>query len=194
MSDRRNRVLAIVLGLILFLGGGAVLLCSVGVLGAAASNKALVNRTMVHWWHEHGSWSFVVLGVVGLVLLALGLALATKEWRRNDGKTRMGTVVLPSADHTRGHTTLRAPALSHSLEEDLSRIPDVGKALVGLFGTAPRVEMRSVLQVGDDAELTSLADEVESVLARAESSVGFRPDPVQVTVRFSGAPSERHLQ
>ncbi len=194
MSDRVNRILAALLGALLFVGGTLALLMGVGVFGDRRSQQATFDSTMLHWWNDGRKWSFVVVGVAGLIVFVFGLFLASREWRRNDGRSRTDTIRFPSEEGVRGQTTLRTPALSHSLESELSATAQVGKSLVGLFGHAPDVEMRSVLEVSDDAEISELSRAVDEVLGRMELTVGFRPDPVQVTLRFRSGSAARVLE
>ena len=194
MSDRVNRALAALLGALLLVGGTLALLMGVGVFGDRRSQQAIFDSTMLHWWNNGRTWSFVVLGAAGLIVFVVGLFLATREWRRNDGRSRTDTILFPSGENARGRTTLRTPALSHSLESELSSTAQVGKSFVGLFGRAPDVEMRSVLEVSDDADISELSRAVDDVLGRMESTVGFRPDPVQVTLRFRGGSAPRVLE
>src|ERR1035437_8220545 len=98
---------------------------------------------------------------------------------------------LCSRPGARGETTLRAPALSHSLEGDLVRIPDVHDAMVGLFGRYPDLELRAVLDVADDVDLEALPGNVEEALERMEVTTGIRPDTIQITLRFKSAAPER---
>jgi hypothetical protein len=98
----------------------------------------------------------------------------------------------PATD--RGETTLQAPALSHGLETDLERLPEVANAAVGLFGTYPDVELRAVIDVTDDADLNLLPDRVDNVFRRAHATTGVRLDPIHITVRFNRAHQPRQLQ
>ena len=192
MIDRRNRLVVTIFGFVLLVGGGLALLLSVGVFGNQHSQEAVLDRTAVHWWHDAGSGSYAVVGAVGFLLFIVGVILATGEWRRNDGRSRTSTIVFP-ADGRAGQTDLRTPSLSHTLESDLTGLPHVGKALVGLFGAAPTVELRSVLDVTDDVDLKELSGEFAEALSRVQTTVGFRPAPVQVTLRFSEAKVKRGL-
>ena len=193
MSDRLNRVVLGLLGLLLLAGGGLSVCLGAGVFGSNRSHRDVFDPTVVHWWNEGGWMSFAVVVAIGLGLLVLGLWLTASQLRRNDGRHRTPTVTFAPVDGARGETTLRAPALSHSLEGDLVRIPDVHDAMVGLFGQYPNVELRAVLDVADDVDLEALPGNVEEVLGRMEATTGIRPDTIRITVRFKSAARERQL-
>jgi hypothetical protein len=69
----------------------------------------------------------------------------------------------------------------------------VSGALVGLFGAAPEIELRSVLDVTDQIDLHELPKEFDRAMSQFAATVGFRSDPIQVTLRFRGKQSERQL-
>ena len=66
--------------------------------------------------------------------------------------------------------------------------------MVGLFGTAPEIELRSVLDVTDRIDLKELPKQFDEAVSRFEGTVGFRPAPIQVTLRFRGKQPERQLE
>lgn len=193
MSDRRNRSILALLGLLLAVGGGLSLCYGAGVFGANRSNRSVFDVTVVRWWNEGGWKSFAVVVAVGAIVAVIGARLMIAELRRNDGRSRTPTFSFPAGSAGRGQTSLRAAALSHSFENDLETIVDVHKAVVGLFGRYPDLELRAVIDIGDDADLESLPAQVDEALERLRTSIGVRPDPVQITVRFKNAAPQRQL-
>jgi hypothetical protein len=193
LSDRRNRRILILIGLLLFLGGGLACCLGAGVFGTVRSNRPVFDPTVVRWWNEGGWKSFATLVAIGAVLAVIGIVFMVAQLHRNDGRSRVRDFAYPSFDGDRGETSIRAAALSHGLEADLIRIPNVHRAMVGLFGAYPAVEMRAVLDVGDDADLEALPTRVEQALANLKTTAGVRPDPVQVTIRFTAARAEREI-
>jgi hypothetical protein len=133
------------------------------------------------------------LGTASGELGLLGAVLALSQLHRNDGRQQTPTVTFPPTQGAPGETTLRAPALSHHLEADLEAIPDVHHAMVGLFGRYPTIEMRAVLAVGDSIDLDQLPAQIDTVLDRMQTTTGTRPDPVQITIRFTATDRQRQL-
>ena len=138
MTDRRNRLILTIFALILLTAALLALLYGVGVFGEDRVSAPIVDENVVHRWSNNGAGSFAVLGAVGFVVFVAGCILAAREWRRNGGRRRAGTVVFPAEVSDRGTTTLDSASLSHSLEADLKRLPDVSGALVGLFEAHPK--------------------------------------------------------
>ncbi len=193
MSDRRNRAILLVIGLVLLALGVLSACLGAGVFGTARSNRDVFDPTLVRWWNEGGWKSFAVVVAIGVVAVVIGLWMALSQLRRNQGRHRTPLITFPLRATGHGETTLRASALSHTLEADLARIPDVRTAMVGLFGSFPEIELRAVLDVGDYADLDRLPGRVEDVLGRMETSTGVRPDPVQITLRFRQLDRQREI-
>ena len=182
------------LGVVLLAGGIGALLLGAGAFGQPRSNYTVITHANLHRWDGYGAKAFAVCGAIGFVLFLFGYFLASREWRRNDGKKRTAPITFPDQGTDRGQTTLNSASLSHALEGDLSAIPNVSGAMVGLFGAAPEIELRSVLDVTDRIDLQELPNQFDEAVERFKDTVGFRPDPVQVTLRFRGKPPERQLE
>ncbi len=192
--DRRNRRIAVLIGIVLAAAGAVGAAVGAGVFGTARSHHAVFGPTVVRWWNEGGWKSFAVVVAIGVVALGLGLWLALPQMMRNDALRRTQAMVLSDSGGTRGETTLQAPALSHGVEADLERIPDIRKAAVGLFGVYPRIELRGVIEVTDDADLDRLPARIEDVFQRVHASTGVRLEPIRLTVSFSTARRELQLR
>ena len=191
--DRRNRRIAAFAGLLVAAAGALAACLGAGVLGTARSNHAVFDTTVVRWWNEGGWKSFAVVAAIGAVAIGAGLWLALPQLLRNDARPRTDALVLPNAGG-RGETTLRAPALSHALESDLERIPDVSNAVVGLFGAYPNIEMRAIIDITDDADLDGLPNQVDEVFGRLHTTTGVRLESIHIAVRFRAAARPRQLQ
>jgi hypothetical protein len=119
MSDRRDRAIVAVVGLLLLVGGGLAACLGAGVFGTARSDRYVFDPTVARWWDEGGWGSFAVVTAIGVVAVALGAFLALAQLHRNDGRQRTPTVTFAPSDGARCETTLRWAALSHNLETDL---------------------------------------------------------------------------
>ena len=123
MSDRRNRLILTVVGLLLMVGGGLAACLGAGVFGTARSDRDVFDATLIRWWDEGGWKSFAVVTAIGVVAVVLGAVLALSQIHRDDGRQRTPTVTFPPTEGVRGETTLHSPALSHHLEADLKLSP-----------------------------------------------------------------------
>ncbi len=193
MIDRRNRAVLSLLGLLLLIGGGLSAALGAGAFGTARSNRDVFDATLVGWWNEGGWESFAVVTAIGVVALFIGGWLALGQLHRNDGRHRTPTVTFASPGNARGETTLHSPAISHTAEKALEAIPDVHAAQVGLFGSYPSIELRAVLQVGDDVDLEGLPQRVDEILSRLNDTIGVRPDPVQIALQFKETERQRQV-
>ena len=191
--DGRNRRRLTVIGLLLIAAGTLSAGLGAGVFGAPRRSQPVFNGTVIRWWNEGGWKPFAVVGAIGLMAVLIGLWLAAPQLRRRDPKSRTPTIVFPPNSNGRGQTTLRGPALSHGLEQDLTRIPDINKASVGLFGPYPAIELRAVLDVDDNTDLDQLPDRVDEVLARVRAITGIALNPIEIALRFSADNPERQL-
>lgn len=178
----------------LLIGGGLSAALGAGVFGNRRADRDGFDNTVIRWWNEGGWESFALVTAIGLVLAlaVIGAVLILRQLHRNDSRSRTPNITFP-ARGTRGETTLRSAALAHNLETDLENIPDVAKANIGLFGRYPTMEMRAVLTVGDQVDLDGLPGRVDQALDRVQTTAGFRPEPVQVTLRFKAADPDRQL-
>jgi hypothetical protein len=192
MIDAKNRRTLAFIGFLLLVGGGLSAALGGGAFGNRRADRDVFDNTLIRWWNEGGWMSFAVVTTIGLVLAIFGVVLILRQLHRNDGRSRIPTVTFP-ADGQRGETNLRPSGLSRSIAADLQRIPDVDDASVSLFGRFPGVELRAVLTVRDHIDLDGLPAQVDQVLDRLLTTAGFRPEPVQVTLRFKAAPAERQL-
>ena len=95
MSDRRNRLILTVVGLLLLVGGGLAACLGAGVFGTARSDRDVFDATLVRWWDEGGWKSFAVVTAIGVVAVVLGAYLALAQLQRNDGRQRTPTVTFP---------------------------------------------------------------------------------------------------
>lgn len=193
MTDRRNRVTLTVIGLLLAVGGGLSCALGGGAFGTRRSDRAVFDSTVVHWWNEGGWMSFATVVAIGVVAAVIGLTMMLAQLRRNDGRRRLADFAYPVDRSGRGETSVRASSLSHCLEEDLQRLPGVGRALVGIFGRHPDPEIRAVVEVADDTDLEGLRSQVGQALARLNATTSLTPSSVQVTLRFNAGPAERQL-
>lgn len=206
MTDRGNRVLWVLVGLVLLAVGGAGLSVGLGAWGAGAPTY-LVDPIVVRWWRD-GRWmSFASLAFIGLVLMLLGLKLAHAELRRRgrarlddfdpSGPARLVPAGLEAAGleavagHrttsepgllSRGTTIVRAGPLNAALASDLRGIDGVRHAVVGLFGRPGELELRARLDIGDEVELAVLSANFEKVLERFTLTAGMSPSVVEVTL------------
>lgn len=212
MVDRANRILWTALAALL-LGGGVVgLLASLGTWGRRIAEAPLLPTGAVQaasMWNPFAVRAAVL--VAGLLLAWLGWRLVSLQLRRGGGRSELSDLVLPAArgesgrdrpetpDWTSsyegaaarggtpgqaGRTLVRGPAIAKAVERDLSRLPGVRKALVGLYGHRDDVELRTQLDIVDDIPVEQVRGGVQRSIDRFAGTTGMRPRELDVTLRI----------
>jgi hypothetical protein len=212
MVDRANRVLWTALAVLLLGSGVAGLLASLGTWGRRIAEAPLLPAGAVQTispWNR-----FVVLAAVlvaGLLLAWLGWWLVRLQLRRGGGRSELPDLVLPAArgesgrnrperpDRTPSYedgaargdipgqaelTLVRGPAIAKAVERDLSRLPGVRKALVGLYGHRDDVELRTQLDIVNDIPVEQVRGNVRRSIDRFVRTTGIQPRELDVTLRI----------
>src|SRR5579871_2867008 len=96
MTDRRDRFLLTVIGLLMLVGGGLAVCLGGGVFGDDRANRRVFDDTVIRWWNEGGWMSFATVVAIGAVGAALGVWIMVAQLRRNDGRARTPTFAYPA--------------------------------------------------------------------------------------------------
>ncbi|GHG01346.1 alkaline shock response membrane anchor protein AmaP [Streptomyces zaomyceticus] len=179
---RVNRVLLGLAGLLLVVGGGAVLAAALDLSVPSwwpwsGPSDVLLTTAQRQRWRDEGWWWPVVIAVLGLVvLLALWWLLA--QFRR----ARLAEVLVDTGDGEAA--TLRGRALEGVLEADATAQEGVARAKVSLTGrrTAPRTRVALHLEpyASPGDALTTLSAQA---LAHARTSTGLPALPTEARLR-----------
>ena len=187
MVDRRNRVRWALIALLLLAAGVAGSLISFDRVLPVSADTPLVPDTAVVRWRQAADWRLAALVALGLLLAMYGWRVLTAQLRRGGGRATMGDLELttPSnnGDRPGGRTVVRAPALAHSIEDDLERVGGVQRALVGLFGSPHQPELRAELDVSGTADLRRVRERVSAALERLAATTTVAPRSATVTFR-----------
>ncbi|MEX0174164.1 alkaline shock response membrane anchor protein AmaP [Streptomyces sp. LMG1-1-1.1] len=179
---RVNRVLLGLAGLLLVLGGGAVLAAALDLSVPSwwpwsGPSDVLLTASQRQHWRDEGWWWPVVIAVLGIVvLLALWWLLA--QFRR----ARLSEVLVDTGD---GEVAiLRGRTLESVLEADATAQEGVAKARISLTGrrTAPhtRVALQLEPYASPGAALTTLS---ARALAHARTATGLPALPTEARLR-----------
>ncbi|MEU4276566.1 alkaline shock response membrane anchor protein AmaP [Streptomyces tanashiensis] len=179
---RVNRALLGLAGLLLVLGGGAVIAAAVDLPVPSwwpwsGPSDVLLSTADRQRWRDESWWWPVVIAVLGLVVL-LALWWLLVQFRR----ARLAEVLVDTGDGEAA--VLRGRALESVLEADAAAQDGVARAKVALTGrrTAPRTRIALLLEAyaspGD--ALTSLSTEA---LAHARTSAGLPALPTEARLR-----------
>lgn len=187
MSDRANRALWIVVGLVLAAAGGFGLLAHLGRIDFVSARDAVLSPRLLELWHRGDPWNLAVVAAVGLALTAAGLVLFAREFRRR------GAARIDDLDHAgdRGRTVVRASGLIGGLERDVARANGITSASATITGRpdGPRVWLRIGLAPG--ATVEAARADVAAALRRLTDTSGLDPAAVDVTVLPTAKPAAR---
>ncbi|MFF7773950.1 alkaline shock response membrane anchor protein AmaP [Streptomyces tanashiensis] len=179
---RVNRALLGLAGLLLVLGGGAVIAAAVDLPVPSwwpwsGPSDVLLSTADRQRWRDESWWWPVVIAVLGLVVL-LALWWLLVQFRR----ARLAEVLVDTGDGEAA--VLRGRALESVLEADAAAQDGVARAKVALTGrrTAPRTRIALLLEpyASPGDALTSLSTEA---LAHARTSAGLPALPAEARLR-----------
>ncbi|CAM5573863.1 hypothetical protein GCM10010222_31660 [Streptomyces tanashiensis] len=179
---RVNRALLGLAGLLLVLGGGAVIAAAVDLPVPSwwpwsGPSDVLLSTADRQRWRDESWWWPVVIAVLGLVVL-LALWWLLVQFRR----ARLAEVLVDTGDGEAA--VLRGRALEGVLEADAAAQDGVARAKVALTGrrTAPRTRIALLLEpyASPGDALTSLSTEA---LAHARTSAGLPALPTEARLR-----------
>ncbi|MFD8206548.1 alkaline shock response membrane anchor protein AmaP [Streptomyces sp. NPDC059695] len=179
---RVNRVLLGLAGLILVLGGGAVLAAATGLSVPSwwpwsGPSDVLLTTAQRQRWRNEGWWWPVVIAALGIVVL-LALWWLIAQFRR----ARLAEVLVDTGDGEAA--VLRGRALEGALEADAAAQDGVARAKVSLTGRRGAPRTRIVLLLEPHASpgdaLTALSTEA---LAHARTATGLPALPTEARLR-----------
>ncbi|MFE7510777.1 alkaline shock response membrane anchor protein AmaP [Streptomyces sp. NPDC057540] len=179
---RVNRVLLGLAGLILVLGGGAVLAAATGLSVPSwwpwsGPSDVLLTTAQRQRWRNEGWWWPVVIAALGIVVL-LALWWLIAQFRR----ARLAEVLVDTGDGEAA--VLRGRALEGALEADAAAQDGVARAKVSLTGRrgAPRTRIALLLEphASPGDALTALSTEA---LAHARTATGLPALPTEARLR-----------
>ncbi|WP_406860146.1 alkaline shock response membrane anchor protein AmaP [Streptomyces sp. HUAS MG47] len=179
---RFNRGLLGLAGLVLLLGGGAVLAAGLDLAVPSwwpwsGPDDVLLTRAQRQRWRDEGWWWPTVIAVLGIVVL-LALAWLVAQFRRG----RLAEVLVDTGDGE--DAVVRGSALEHVVAADVATLEGVAKPRVSLRGkrTAPTARVLLLLEpyAAPRDALTALTDEA---LRHARTSTGLPSIPTEARLR-----------
>lgn len=190
MTDTANRILWTVIGMLLLVVGVGLLLVNLGRLPGFAADTPLLSSEVVDLWNRADPWNLGVVIVIGLVLLALGLWLFTRQFRLRV-RPSMSNIQTRGEDPVRWRTHINSSAVVGALERDLTDGRRVANARVIMTGKSPHPQAWVRLDLAPGVVLSDVRDRVEESLDRFATTTGIRPEKLDVTVRLSRRSASR---
>lgn len=188
ITDRVNRVLLVLIGLVLTLGGAAILVFGSGLAGADLSQRRLANPAARQTLTGLDTWIWIVVAAAALVLVVGGL-----YWLRLQLKVDRISSVRLDPDHRTGHVDLAARALTSAVEADAEAGPGVQNAHAQLISRRGRTQLRLTVRLNPHVDLHDARQHLETVVIdRARHAL--QPDPLPTRLRLDIARSGERVR
>lgn len=179
---RVNRIVLALAGVLLVVGGGAVLAAGLGLSVPSwwpwsGPHDVLLSRSERQHWRSEGWWWPAVIAALGLVVL-LALWWLIAQFRR----ARLAEVVVDSGDGD--GAVVRGRALEAVLAADTEAQEGVARARIALTGRRVAPRARVALQLEPHASPAgALAALAAEALGNARTSTGLAALPTEARLR-----------
>lgn len=185
-SAGAERGLAGLLGLILVLGGTAVLLLGNGVFGDGRSRRSIMDPIAVERLENHRELSFSIAITAGVVLLVVGLWWCLRGLRP-EHKPALLLDPMPEAE-----LVVTPDALSGAVQADAESVRGVSRARARVVGSTDEPGLRLHLWLRQGADIRTVWNDLDTqVLARARESLGIDRLPTAVRIELDTAEAQR---
>jgi len=156
-TERLNRVLLTILGVLLLAAGIYTLLRSWGALGDAAADDPLFTSAARDWVDRNQDWFWPVMAGVSTLIALLALRWLLAQLRTD----RPGNSDLAWSTAS-GRTRIRAGAIADAVSDDIESDPGVERATVRMVGDEQHPELHLYIDARDDASLAEIRDHLET--------------------------------
>jgi hypothetical protein len=188
-TARVSRTGLVIVGLILLLGGGAILArsrnASPSVLGS--SHATVLSATQAGYPAQH-SWVWPAVAAACVVIAVLAL-----WWLAAQTSTKTVRRLPLEPDRVHGATVLRADAVTGAIVDELENYPSIRAADAALRGSALTPGLRLAVTAENRADPARLRTSIESeALANLRAALELDTLPTVLRLQFSRA-FGRHL-
>ncbi|MFC4000954.1 alkaline shock response membrane anchor protein AmaP [Prauserella oleivorans] len=186
-SNRPDRVLTFVTGLVVFALGALALVVGFGWLGAYRAQRPVLDPIALDWLSRQDPvLTRAVAIVVGLLLFVLGLWWFLRSLRPEPRPD----VALDRAPGR--EVTVSASAIADAVRTDAEAIDGVSRARVRSVGSAEHPALRLTLWLREGSDLRDVWHELDTqVLARAREALDVAVLPTAVRLELGSAERRR---
>jgi hypothetical protein len=183
-SDRLNRVVLAVVGLIALAFGVATLLVGFDVLPTRRRDEAVIANRVGRYVGVHGDWLWPAIAAGGVLVGVLALLWLRRLLRGSDRVAELTVVsAVPQQDRPAGTTRLTSAALTSAVCGQLGAYREVTACRARVLGTSTRAVLVVDLTTTADVDIAQLLRRVDAdVLADARSAVGDPTLPIDLNV------------
>lgn len=166
-TNRLNRLMLGVVGVILVLAGAGGVLLSTGIFGAPRRHRSIMDPHVLAVLDRDQRWIWWVIGAVALVLAIAALYWLVVQLRVE----RIGAVELDS--DRLGDSMIAASALTDAVRAEVETLPEVERARARLMRGRDDPELILSVWLREGVDLAALRSVLEAqVLAHARQALG----------------------
>lgn len=166
-TDRLNRVLLVLLGLVFLLAGAGAILLGRGVFGSSNAHRGIIDDAVGKPFIDNASWLWWAIGAVTLVLALLALYWLIVQLRIE----RIGGVTLQA--RPTGESTISARALTGAIRADAESVDGVNRAHARLMRDDRDPELVLSVWLREGADLGRVRHELEATtITHARDALG----------------------
>ncbi|MFV0533668.1 MAG: hypothetical protein ACK5MR_08455 [Cumulibacter sp.] len=171
-TDRVNRVVLCVIGLVLVLLGIGGLLHSTGALGGARRSSPVVSSPTAAWYASNGSWVWPTIAGVALIVVILAVWWASAQIRMR-GSSR---IELERA--ATGTVSVAGNYLAECIELDAATLDDIERARARVSTTETEVHVWLTIWVGPPYDVgRAVARVTKSLLPNVRAALDGQTPP-----------------
>ncbi len=184
-TARGNRLGLILTGLLLLVGGAALLGGHQGVYGASGTKDTVYPDAASEFVHDNSGWLWPVAAALAIVL-----GLVFLRWLlvqpRTDTLRRLRVDSDDDSGDGSGRTTLAASAVTDAVEDDLDDVRGVRHASASLTGHGDAPTLWLSVTTDADADLGRIRRHISTTSLPAVRAALDQPDlPAQIVVEVS---------
>lgn len=166
-TNRLNRSLLTLTGLLLLLAGVGGVLLYTGAFGDDQKHRPVVNDTVRELFDRHESWLWWAIGGAALLIALLALYWLVVQLRTE----RIGNVDLAPAPD--GENVLASGAITDAVRHEAETVPGVTRARVRLVHESDDPQLMLAVALRNDADLAAVQTILDNeVLAHARQAIG----------------------
>lgn|SRR5690554_1237731 len=184
-TTRTNRTVLLLLGLLLLLGGLAVVLTGVGAFGSDRADQPVLTNQVTDFVARNANWFWPLVALVALLVGLLAL-----RWLIIQGRSNQLTTLDLEADRSRGRTRLDASAFTDAITEEIESHRGVSTASARLAAGGAGVRLSLRVQLDGKVQLGEVRRRIETqVLAHAREALGAEDLPTRMELVVPRRPS-----
>lgn len=186
-SQRLDRLAVGGIGALVAAGGAAALVVSAGWLGKPRASRPLADPIALEWLRAHQLWAQVGALVAGVLLVLLGLLLASRTMRP---EPRPDLVLEEDAES--GGLLVTSQAITEAIQADAENVSGVAEARARVVRVDDTPALRLQLWLRHGADVHAVWSELDKrVLTRARESLGVPAIPTAIRLELGSAQRQR---